>query len=259
MSANLLEMREVVFAYEKEPVLNRVSLKIQRGDFIAVVGPNGSGKSTLLKLLGGILRAGSGTVRFEGVDMKDIKRKALAQSVAWIPQEHPMTFAFKVSEIVMMGRHPYLSAWTFEGDDDFRIVHEAMRLTDTERFFGRGFNEISGGEKQRVMLASAIAQEPGIMLLDEPTSALDIKYQLQILTILERLNREQSMTVVLAMHDLQLAARYCKKLVLLHAGEVMHEGPPEEVLQKEILEKAYEVKVKLLRDPDNNRFLVFPE
>ncbi len=259
MSAPLLEMQEAVFAYRSEPVLDRVSLTIRQGDFIAVVGPNGSGKSTLLKLLSGILKTRSGTVRYRGADMKDIKRKELARSLAWIPQEHPMTFDFKVSEIVMMGRHPYLSAWSFEGEDDLRIIHEAMRLTDTEVFAERGFNEISGGEKQRVMLASAIAQEPEVMLLDEPTSALDIKYQVQILDILERLNRERSMTVVLAMHDLQLAARYCKKLVLLHAGAVMKEGTPEDVLQKEILENAYEVNVKLLRDPDDGRFLVFPQ
>ncbi len=259
MSAELLQMEDAVFVYDQEPVLKQVSLSIREGDFIAVVGPNGSGKSTLLKLLGGILKTRSGSVRFRGRDMKELKRKTLARSLAWIPQEHAMAFDFKVSEIVMMGRHPYLSAFSFESSDDLRIVHEAMRLTDTDAFHDRGFNAISGGEKQRVMLASAIAQEPEVMLLDEPTSALDIKYQVQILNILERLNRERSMTVVLAMHDLQMASRYCKKLVLLHAGEVMREGTPEEVLQKDILENAYEVKVKLFRDPDDGRFLVFPQ
>ena len=170
-----------------------------------------------------------------------------------------MVFPFKVLEIVLMGRHPYLSPLTFEGQDDFDIARDAMELTQTLKFSDRGFNEISGGEKQRVIIASAIAQEPEMMLLDEPTSALDIKYQMQILKILRRLNHQDGITLVLAMHDLHLASKFCQRLILLSEGKIVCDGRPEDVLKKEILEEVYGVKVKLFRDEEDGSVLVSPE
>ena len=143
-----------------------------------------------------------------------------------------MVFPFKVSEVVLMGRHPYLSALAFEGDEDIEIARSAMERTQTIQFAQRNFNEISGGEKQRVVIAGAIAQEPELMILDEPTSALDIKYQIQILNILKQLNEDKNMTVILAMHDLHLASKFCKRLVLLEDGKIFQDGKSEEVLEK---------------------------
>ena len=158
-----------------------------------------------------------------------------------------------------MGRHPYLSPLSFEGEDDYRIAEEAMKQTQVHEFANRSFNEISGGEKQRVMIASAITQKPEIMLLDEPTSALDIKYQVEILSILKRLNEQENKSLILAMHDLHLASKFCKRLILLKKGHVFCEGSPSEVLKKEILEEVYEVRVKIFQDDEDGSLLVVPE
>lgn len=258
MTTTLIDTTDVTFSYAAEPVMKQVSVKVGQGDFIGVIGPNGSGKSTLLKLLGGMLPCDSGSVRFKGTDIGEYKRKTLARSIAWVPQEHAMVFPFRVQEIIMMGRHPHLSALTFEGEKDFEITGRAMELTDTTRLQDRRFNEISGGEKQRVMMAGALAQEPELMLLDEPTSSLDLKYQMEILNILNRLNRESGLTLVIAIHDLHLASKFCNRLVLLEEGRVVRDGPPQDVLQKEILESVYGVQVKLFHDEEDGSILISP-
>ncbi|QPJ65623.1 MAG: ABC transporter ATP-binding protein [Candidatus Nitrohelix vancouverensis] len=257
MTEPLIEIRDLSFRYDEDPVVKNVSLKINRGEFVCVIGPNGSGKSTLLKLMAGILDAPKGSVFFQGKELHSHSRKQLARSIAWTPQEHMLAFSFSVSEVVLMGRHPHLPLFAFESERDLDIARDAMQTTQTLKFAERNYNEISGGEKQRVLLASAIAQEPELMALDEPTSALDIKYQVQILEILKRLNKEQNMTLILALHDLHLASKYCDRLILLDQGVVARDGTPEQVLEAEILEKVYDVPVKLYRDPQGG-ILVSP-
>ncbi|MDP6712711.1 MAG: ABC transporter ATP-binding protein [Nitrospinaceae bacterium] len=252
MKSPILQIRDTSFSYDRETVLHSVSMDIQPGEFVGVIGPNGSGKSTLLKLLGGVLTTGPGKLFFREKDYKDYHRKQMARSITWIPQDHSMAFPFKVSEIVLMGRHPYLSAFTFEGDEDIEIARNAMERTQVLQFAQRGFNEISGGEKQRVVIAGAITQEPEVMILDEPTSALDIKYQIQILNILQQLNKDEQVTVVLAMHDLHLASKFCDRLVLLDQGKIFQDGRPEDVLKKENIEEVYGVKVHLIKDHDGD-------
>ena len=158
-----------------------------------------------------------------------------------------------------MGRHPYLSDLSLEGEKDHAIASEAMELTQTSQFSGRGFNEISGGEKQRVTIASAITQEPEIMLLDEPTSALDIKFQMQILNILKSLNEEKGITILMAVHDLHLASKFCRRLLLMNEGTVVKDGPPESVLQKEILEDVYDINIKLFPVEEDGSIIIAPE
>ena len=158
----------------------------------------------------------------------------------------------------MMGRHPYLGPLAFEGKEDIFIAEQAMEITDTKQFSSCLFSEISGGEKQRVMLASAIAQQPKVMVLDEPTSALDIKYQIEILGILKRLNNECGLTLILAMHDLHLASKFCNRLILLDEGKLVFEGPSKKVLTKEILEKVYGIKIKVFTDKDDGSLIVYP-
>lgn len=258
-SSALIETKDLTFAYAEKPVINDISLNFQAGEFTGVIGPNGSGKSTLLKLIGGILPSPSETVFFKNRELSHYKKKELAVSIAWIPQEKQMAFSFKVIDIVLMGRHPYLSPLSFEGKDDYQIAEDAMRQTQVLEFAQRSFNEISGGEKQRVMIASAISQKPEVMLLDEPTSALDIKYQIEVLSILKRLNEQENKSLILAMHDLHLASKFCKRLVLLKEGRVFCEGTPAEVLKKEILEEVYEVKVKIFQDDEDGSLIVVPE
>lgn len=255
----MIETKGLTFAYAEEPVLSDISLNFQAGEFTGVIGPNGSGKSTLLKLIGGILPSPSETVFFKNRELSHYKKKDLAASIAWIPQEKQMAFSFKVIDIVLMGRHPYLSPLSFEGENDYRIAEDAMSQTQVLEFAHRSFNEISGGEKQRVMIASAISQKPEVMLLDEPTSALDIKYQIEVLNILNQLNEQENKSLILAMHDLHLASKFCKRLVLLKQGRVFCEGTPAEVLKKEILEEVYEVTVKIFQDDEDGSLIVVPE
>lgn len=254
----MMRLEGITFSYEKDPVLSDVSFQLQPGEFVGVIGPNGSGKSTLLKLMGGILRADRGKLSFKGRDLGSYKRKELARSISWLPQETHLVFSFKVSDVVLMGRHPYLSRLAFEGEEDFLIAQRAMEMTDTSEFSDRLFNEISGGEKQRVMIAGAIAQQSEMMLLDEPTSALDIKYQIEILNILKRLNEREEVTLILALHDLHLASKFCNRLVLLNKGRVVRSGTPEEVLQKETLEEVYGIGVAIFRDPDDGSIIIAP-
>ena len=252
MNSSILQVQGINFSYDQETVLRSISINIKSQEFVGVIGPNGSGKSTLLKLLGSVLKPDSGQIFFKERNYINYQRKQLAQSITWVPQEHPMVFPFKVSEIVLMGRHPYLSAFTFEGENDIEIARSAMKQTQTLQFAERGFNEISGGEKQRVVIAGAIAQEPELMILDEPTSALDIKYQIQVLNILKTLNENKKTTVILAMHDLHLASKYCTRLILLEEGKIFKDGKTEEVLQKEHIEKVYGLKVHLIHDQSGN-------
>lgn len=259
MNPPLIEFRDVSFAYEKDRVINDISTRIQPEDLIGVIGPNGYGKSTLLKLLAGVLKPDTGHASFRGNPLSHYKRKILARSIAWVPQDHPVVFPFNVSEIVMMGRNPYLSALAFESEEDMKIAWNAMEMTEVTQFAHRKFNEISGGEKQRVMIASAIAQETETMLLDEPTSALDIKYQVEILNILRRLNREKGMALVLAMHDLHLASKYCKRLLLIQSGRIVCEGSPDEVLKKEVLEEVYGIRLRIFRDGKDGSYMISPE
>ena len=245
MTSGFMKLENISFSYETSPVIKDFSVEIQEQDFIGLIGPNGSGKSTLLKVMGGILEPDTGSVQFKESPITRINKKLFAQSVSWIPQDHPMVFPFKVSEIVLMGRHPYLSPLSFESSEDFEICRRAMETTMTSQFADRYFNEISGGEKQRVMIASALAQNPEMMLLDEPTAALDLKYQVQILKILKDLNTDHKMTLILAMHDLNLASKFCNRLILLDEGKIIRDGSPEQVLEKDILEQVYGVEIDL--------------
>jgi iron complex transport system ATP-binding protein len=258
MTSAIMRLENISFAYETSPVVRDLSLSIQQQDFIGLIGPNGSGKSTLLKLMGAILKQDSGSILFNEFHLSQINKKQFAQSVSWIPQDHPMVFPFKVSEIVLMGRHPYLSSLSFESEEDFVIAQRAMKSTMTLQFADRYFNEISGGEKQRVMIASALAQNPEIMLLDEPTAALDLKYQVEILSILKRLNTDSKMTLVMAMHDLNLASKFCNRLILLNEGKIESDGTPEQVLNKEVLERVYDIEIDLVSSAKDRSIMVHP-
>ena len=256
MTSSKIELDNISFSYDSAPILKELSLFIQESDFIGLIGPNGSGKSTLLKIMGGILKPDSGLIKFKGSDTRHISKKIFAQSVSWIPQGNPMVFPFKVSEVVLMGRHPHLSALSFESHEDFNISQRAMETTMTSEFSERFFNEISEGEKQRVMIASALAQNPELMLLDEPTSALDLKYQIEIMNILKDLNANHKMTLVVAIHDLNLASRFCNRIILINDGKVVSDGTPLQVLKKDILEEVYGIELDL--DFKNGHTLIHP-
>ncbi len=255
----LMNIENLSFSYAESPVLREINLTLGAGEWLGVIGPNGSGKSTLIKLMGGLLKSSEKSILFHEKDIQQFSRVDLAREIAWVPQETATPFSFTAYEMVMMGRHPYLKPFRFESQEDHEICHRAMEVTSTTDFKTRKFSQLSGGEKQRVLIASAIVQSPKIMLLDEPTASLDLKYQVQVLDILERLNLQRGITLVMAMHDLNLAAKFCHRLVLIKEGQVVRDGPPEAVLQKEIIEEVYEVKVQILKSPKDGSPLIFPE
>jgi iron complex transport system ATP-binding protein len=244
MNAPLLELSDVTFAYGQREVLHGINLAVAAGEFVGLLGPNGSGKSTLLKLLHGFFPPQTGTARLSGADLRKLTARQVARSVAVVPQESPDTFGFTVAERVLMGRHPFLGPFDFETEQDLAVAREAMQLTDTAQFAGRTLSEISGGERQRALIASALAQTPEILLLDEPTAMLDIKYQAQIIRLLRRLNRERRMTIIITLHDVNLAALSCRRLVVLKAGRLVHDGPPQEVLTEQRMADIYDVPLR---------------
>ncbi len=240
----MLAMRNVTFGYGRQPLLYALNMQVNTGEIVGLLGPNGSGKTTLLRLISGVLRPQSGQILLEGRDLQQLGRRGAAQRIAVVPQELHMPFAFTVEHMVSLGRTPFTGAFGTLSKQDHEIVYEAMEAASIVSLAGRIFNELSGGERQRVMIAMAFAQQPGLLLLDEPTSHLDIKYQIETLELVQRLNRERGVTVIAAMHDLNLAARYFPRLLLFQRGIVADAGPAE-VLDPALLSRVYGINVQV--------------
>jgi iron complex transport system ATP-binding protein len=249
---------QLSFGYNGQPVLDRICLNIAAGERVALLGPNGAGKTTLLRLLSGIRTPVTGSVLLDGRSLCAMPKLELARKIAAVPQEFVVPFAFTAREIVEMGRTPYIGLLRGMRSNDWRAVEEAMQLTHTIDLSGRVFNELSGGERQRVINAIALAQEPELLLLDEPTQQLDITRQTEILDLVSNLNRSKGLTVVAAIHDLNLAGRYFDRLILLHHGRVFADGTPESVLRADLLETAYEGPVEIVRTHNGRRPIVLP-
>jgi len=267
----LLRADAVSFGYRARPVLHDVDLTVPRGGLVGVLGPNGSGKTTLLKLLAGVLTPTKGRITLEGKDTAKLDRTTLARYLAVVPQETQLTFDYTVLEIILMGRHPHLGTFELEGTTDLEIARRMLVATGTEALEQRMFRTLSGGEKQRVAIASALAQlEPPlstdtrtpdgtrVLLLDEPTSSLDLAFQLEINDLLKHLNREQLATVIICTHDLNLAAGLCRDLVLLRDGRILAAGPTKSVLTAETVDAVYDVEAQVGLHPANHQLTVVP-
>lgn len=257
----MLQADSVSFSYGSgagDRVLRDVSFRVERAAIVGILGPNGSGKTTLLRLLGGALAPDAGRVLLDGADISRLGRRALAQRVATVPQETHSAFDFSVLEIVLMGRYPHLGAFELEGPEDVAIARDALAATGTTALAQRAFATLSGGEKQRVVIASALAQASDVLLLDEPTAALDLRYQLEIAALLVRLNRSRATTLVVSTHDLNLAAALCSELVLLRAGEILAQGATAEVLTRENVRALYDVDADVTYHQAAGRLTVVP-
>lgn len=224
-----------------EFALRDISVSIRHGSLVGLLGPNGCGKTTLLKLLSGVLHPDHGSISLADRPLRAMARRDVARHIAVVPQETHPAFEFTAMEMVLMGRHPHLGAFQLEGPEDLTIAHEALAATGTAHLAHRLYMTLSGGEKQRVVIASALAQSPQVLLLDEPTASLDLGYQFEIASLLRRLNRERSVTMVLATHDLNLAASLCDTLVLLREGRVLADGRTRDVLTPAIVQQLYGV------------------
>ena len=259
----MLQAIDVSFAYGRRqdrvvPVLDGVSLDATRGTIVGLLGPNGSGKTTLLRLLSGVLQPASGRVLIDGRPIGQLTRRDVARRVAVVPQETRSTFDFSVIDMVLMGRYPHLEPFELEGAADQAIARDALAATGTAALGPRSFSTLSGGEKQRVVIASALAQASELLLLDEPTAALDLRYQFEIAALLRRLNAERGTTMIVSTHDLNLAAALCRRVVLLRQGRVIARGSIEDTLTAENIRLLYDVEADVAFHPRAGHLTVVP-
>jgi len=244
-----LQIRGLNFGYFNRLILADINLTINPGEMVGLLGPNGSGKTTLIKLAAGILHPKSGEVKINGSLLNNMNRKAIARHLAVVPQQFTIPYAFTVKEVVMLGRVPFLKPLVEENEADHQVISEAMKLVGVAELAERRFDELSGGERQRVVMAMALAQKPEIILLDEPTVHLDISHQLQMLELVKQLNNTKGLTALAALHDLNMAALYFNRLVLLKDGRIIADGIPEQVLTKQNIEIIFSTPVLVEKHP----------
>lgn len=253
-----LEIKDLEFGYNENLVIKGVSFNIEKGKFISIIGPNGSGKSTLLKTINHLYNPTKGSILVDGININDMKKRDLAKKIALVPQDTVVDYDFTVEEIVLMGRHPYKSRFQKEDEGDYTVINESLEMTNTLKLKKRLITEISGGERQRVIIAKALAQKPSIILLDEPTSHLDINHQMDILNLLKRLNKEHGTTIILVIHDINLAARYSDEIILIDKGKISDMGKPEDIITSDNIENIYNLKVAIEKNKYTDTTYITP-
>ena len=257
-----VQLHNVFFQFARQRVLNAISFNVPEGDFLSILGPNGCGKSTLLRLMAGILTPSEGEITIDQRSLSMFRRKDLARFIGYVPQETAWFFPFTVMEVVLMGRSPYLKGFGFEGGRDLEIARWALEQTNVLHLEQKPITAISGGERQRVLIARALAQEPRILLLDEPNAHLDLFHQIEIFRILQRQHREKRITVISVSHDMNLAAAFSSSMILMgesSAGSgygVMAHGSPVEVLTEASIKAAFHADVVVDRTKDSDQIRV---
>ena len=254
----VLDAQSISVRLDKSLVLDDVTLSIPRGSVTAIIGPNGSGKSTLLRALARLLRPETGSVLLDGESIAKMSPGQVARQIATLPQSAGAVPGMTVQELVEQGRYPHTGPLRMLSDRDHAAVERALELTSSSHFRHRLLDSLSGGERQRVWIALALAQEPRILLLDEPTTFLDINHQIQVLKLIQALNRDRDLTVIMALHDLNQASQYAERLVVLHEGRIVEEGPPPAVIRDEVLASVFNVKAHISISPIDGALLCYP-
>jgi cobalamin transport system ATP-binding protein len=244
-----ISLEKIQYAYARMPVLRDITFSVMPGDFFIIIGPNGSGKTTLMKLISGITQADSGMLNILDRPIGSYRRKDLARQIAFVPQSVPLDFPFTVREVVLMGRAPYQGMLGLENREDMEKTQQAITFTGMQDLADRKMNQLSGGECQRAFIARAICQEPSVLLLDEPTASLDLSHQIRIMDLMEKLKAEKQITIVMVSHDVNLAAMYGNRLLLLDKGSIAEIGPPREVLTYQNLERSYGCTLLVDKNP----------
>lgn len=248
-----IEVRDLDYTIDSVSILQKIRLEVRKGEFVGVVGPNGSGKTTLLKNIYRVYQPTHGTVLIDGMDIQKMKPRETARKMSVLAQEMKAEVDFSVMEVVKMGRYAHRHFMENKTEEDEQICRQALADVGAEKLSSRSFYSLSGGEKQRVLLASAFAQQAKIILLDEPTNHLDVGHQFQIMDLVRR---RKDVTVFTSLHDLNIAARYCDRLIVLEHGNVLTEGTPEEVLTPELIGRLFSVRVRIDKDEESGKINV---
>jgi iron complex transport system ATP-binding protein len=251
-----LVFQHVTAGYGGQPVVRDVDLRVDAGEVVGLVGPNGSGKTTLVRVASRALRPSAGRVLVGGVDPYELPARRAAQRVAVVPQDVLPAFSFTALEVALMGRAPYRSGWSLGSGDDWSLVRRAMETTGVGDLADRPIEELSGGERRRVVLAQALAQDAPVVLLDEPTTHLDLRHVLELHAVVRRMATVDDKAVLAIFHDLTLAASICDRMYALAGGRIVAEGAPEDVVTPSLLADVYEVDAEVLANPVNGRPMV---
>jgi len=254
---NHIKVENVSFGYDLKQVLKEIDFSIGKGSFFCLVGPNGSGKSTLLKVISSALKPREGVVMLENMDTSRLKKREIAKVLSFVPQNTSLEFDFKVMDVVLMGRYPYLSKLRGETQEDIEIAEKAMKYTNTAHLKDRSFMELSGGERQRVILAQALTQQPRVILLDEPVSHLDLQHQVEILNLIKKMCLDNKLTAVTVLHDLNMASAYGDYIVMLKDGRIVHRGTPFETLTAANIKEIFNTDVYVSVSPVGNKPYIY--
>ena len=249
MAGEMLRFENVTLGYGDRDVIKDFSCVINEGEFVSLIGPNGSGKSTLIHAITGMVPCKSGQIYVKGQDNAKLSSKERAQIAAVVPQNFQPNFAFKAKEIVAMGRHPFLGRMQSESEEDYRIIDQAMAETGTLHLRDRKITQLSGGERQRIIISSALAQQPQLLIVDEPTNHLDIQYNLEVMQLMSRLNKEKGITIFAVLHDINMASRFSDRIIVLDHGVVTCDGPAREVIREDILKPVYKIDLVVRDNP----------
>ena len=244
--------------YDRLLVLDDIHIRVEKGEMVGIIGPNGSGKSTLLRVIGRLLRPSSGCVYLDGRAMSDMDVRTIARSIAILPQAPPPTHDLTVRELIGYGRYPHIPWLKRLGVQDREVIESAISACGMQDLADRMLNTLSGGERQKAWIAMAVAQQPRTMLLDEPVTFLDISHQLEVMDLISDLNRAQGMTVIVVLHDLNLASRYCARLIAIKDGQVHSDGPTVGVIQPRVLREVFGIDARVGKDPITKRPVLFP-
>lgn len=253
MNDVILEVNNITAGYKNHPVIDNVSLQLRRGKIYSIIGPNGCGKTTLLRVMSRNMKPASGRVLLDGKDIFKTNTKQVARKMAILSQSNPGMSDVTVEKLVTYGRYAHKQWWESNGTLDNDIVTWALRRTNLEDHRGSKINSISGGERQRAWIAMALAQKPELLLLDEPTTYLDISHQLEIMELVARLNREEGITVLMVLHDINHALRYSDELIVMNAHGIYQTGSPWELLQGELLRDVFHVEAEITREKESGR------
>ena len=258
MSEPAIQLKDLKLSISGKEILKGISLDINKGDFMSIIGPNGAGKTTMIKCISRVYTNWTGNIAVNGKDIHKISQRELARQISYVPQAEGRSLPFSAFEFVLMGRYPHLSPFTSVSGNDKKLVEEAMEMAGVLKFRDRRLNTLSGGERQMVFIAAALAQGADILLLDEPASFLDYKHQVQVMQLLSRLHRERNITVVSVSHDINTAIETSRQIAALHNGSVIFNGTPEQTAEPAVLERIYDTSFEFTPSPHRPLPLITP-